>query len=132
LGGIGLQHRYSSTHNDHKAEHRSGKLILRDGSVAPQNKKEEPMLSLKDCLDFCDLDSCEIEAIAEHENLPVIIAAQLSNELLKTPEGVCCLYCMVLENLNQAMTEGDMDKVLRFGMTYQHLQANYPIAQYAQ
>jgi len=68
------------------------------------------MLSLKDCLDFCDLDCSGIEAIAEHEHIPVIVAAELSNELLKTPEGIGCLHEMALDNLNQAMAQGDWEK----------------------
>lgn len=89
------------------------------------------MLSLQDCLDFCDIDASEIEAIAGPEHTSALIAAELSQELLKTPEGVCQLYLMVLEGLNQAMREGDAEKVLRFCITYQHLEATYPLAQYA-
>ena len=85
------------------------------------------MLSLKDCLDFCDLDCSGIEAIAEHEHIPIIVAAELSNELLKTPEGVCCLHNMVLDNLNQALAHGDREKALRFNLAYQHLKATYPL-----
>ncbi len=85
------------------------------------------MLSLKDCLDFCDLDCSGIEAIAEHEHIPVIVAAELSNELLKTPEGIGCLHEMALDNLNQAMAQGDWEKTLRFKLAYQHLQATYPL-----
>ncbi|MDR3323527.1 MAG: hypothetical protein LBS89_04905 [Zoogloeaceae bacterium] len=89
------------------------------------------MLSLKDCLDFCDLDFGEVEAVAEHEHLPVIVAAELSHALLKTPEGVCCLHCMVLDNINQAVAEGDLDKVMRCHLAYQHLEARYPMSQQA-
>lgn len=85
------------------------------------------MLSLKDCIDFCDLDGSEIEAIAEHEHIPVIVAAELSNELLKTPEGVCCLHNMVLDNLNHALAHGDQEKALRFTLAYQHLKATHPL-----
>lgn len=85
------------------------------------------MLSLKDCLDFCDLECDEIEAIAEHQHIPVIVAAELSSELLKTPEGVCCLHHIMLDNLNQALAHGDMEKVVRCNLAYQHLQATHPL-----
>lgn len=88
------------------------------------------MLSLKDCLDFCDLDCNEIEAIAEHEHIPVIVAAELSNELLKTPEGVCSLHTMVLDNLNHALAHGDVEKAARCHMAYQHLKATHPLPQH--
>ncbi len=49
------------------------------------------MLSIQDVLDYCDLDSGEIEAIAEHEHIPVTVAAEMSESLLCTPEGpVAC------------------------------------------
>ena len=45
------------------------------------------MLSIQDVLDYCDLDSGEIEAIAEHEHIPLTLAAEMSESLLCTPEG---------------------------------------------
>ena len=54
------------------------------------------MLSIQDVLDYCDLDSGEIEAIAEHEHIPVTVAAEMSESLLCTPEGVCQLHVMIL------------------------------------
>lgn len=88
------------------------------------------MLSLQDCLDFCDLDCSEIEAIAEHEHIPVIVAAELSSELLQTPEGVCSLHSMVLDNLAEALAHGDMEKAGRFNLAYQHLKATHPLPQH--
>lgn len=85
------------------------------------------MLSLKDCLDFCDLDSSEVEAVAEHEHIPVILALELGNELLQTPQGVCSLHSMVLDNLNQALEAGDVEKANHFCATYQHLNATHPL-----
>ena len=34
------------------------------------------MLSMQDVLDYCDLDPGEIEAIAEHEHIPMTLAAE--------------------------------------------------------
>jgi hypothetical protein len=39
------------------------------------------MLSIQDVLDYCDLDSGEIEAIAEHEHIPLTLAAEMSESL---------------------------------------------------
>ena len=36
------------------------------------------MLSIQDVLDYCDLDRGEIEAIAEHEHIPITLAAEMS------------------------------------------------------
>ena len=45
------------------------------------------MLSLEDCLALCELSEDEVLAIAHHEHLPEIAAAELGNYLCHTPEG---------------------------------------------
>lgn len=85
------------------------------------------MLSLKDCLDFCDLEISEVEILATCEGIPLVIAAQLGNELVKTPEGLWSLHCMLLEKLGQALIDGDVDAASRFSLSYQNLQCTYPL-----
>jgi len=85
------------------------------------------MLSIRDCLGFCDLDSAEIEAIAEHQHLPFIVAAELSGELMKTQEGLASLYGMVLDNLNHAVAQGDVERTMRNSLAYQHLRMAHPL-----
>ncbi len=45
------------------------------------------MLTLRDCLDMCDLTPEVVEAIADRERLPAILAAQLGCCLSCTPDG---------------------------------------------
>lgn len=85
------------------------------------------MLSLKDCLDFCDLDYSEIEAVAEHEHIPVIIAAELGSNLLDTPEGVRDLHRMVREDIEHALEIGETEHATRLTATYLHLKATHPL-----
>ena len=46
--------------------------------------------------DFCELESDEVEAIAEHEHVPIIVAAELGCGLPKTEDGlaVCMSRCL--------------------------------------
>ncbi len=85
------------------------------------------MLSIQDVIDYCDLDKCEIEAIAEHEHIPLAIAAELSDSLLCTPEGVCQLHAMIIENMQRAIEVGDYEHVQDLYQTYQHLQRKHPV-----
>ena len=85
------------------------------------------MLSIQDVLDYCDLDRGEIEAIAEHEHIPLTIAAEMSESLLGTPEGVCRLHVMFLENMKQAFEAGHYDHVQELAETYRHLQRSHPL-----
>jgi hypothetical protein len=86
------------------------------------------MLSLKDCLDFCDMDQSEISAIAEHEHIPVIVAAELCDTLLTTPDGVRDLHSMLLDNIATALEHGEMEKASALSQTYRHFQSSHPLA----
>lgn len=85
------------------------------------------MLSMQDLLDYCDLDRGEIEAIAEHEHIPVTVAAELSENLLCSPDGVCRLHTMIIENMQQALESGRYEHVQDLAQTYQHLQRTHPL-----
>lgn len=86
------------------------------------------MLSLQDVLDYCDLDRGEIEAIAEHEHIPVALAAELGESLLCTPDGVCRVHSMILENMQHALEKGRLEHVQDLAHTYQHLQRTHPLS----
>ncbi len=85
------------------------------------------MLSMQDVIDYCDLDSGEIEAIAEHEHIPTMLAAELSEGLLCSPEGVCRLHTMIIENMEVAIEAGRYEHAKSLAKTYQHLQRTHPM-----
>jgi hypothetical protein len=85
------------------------------------------MLSFQDLIDYCDLDRGEIDAIAEHEHIPVTVAAEMSEFLLCTPDGVCRLHSMIIENMQQALEAGHFEHVQELAKTYEHLQRTHPI-----
>lgn len=85
------------------------------------------MLSMQDVLDYCDLDPGEIAAVAEHEHIPLTVAAELSEVLLCSPEGVCRLHSMIIENMEHAIETGHFQHVKDLAQTYQHLQRTHPI-----
>ncbi|PKO39378.1 MAG: hypothetical protein CVU33_05275 [Betaproteobacteria bacterium HGW-Betaproteobacteria-6] len=85
------------------------------------------MLSFQDVIDYCDLDEGEIEAIAEHEHIPVTVAAEMSENLLCTPDGVCRLHSMIIENMQRAIEAGRYEHVKDLAQTYEHLQRTHPI-----
>lgn len=89
------------------------------------------MLSFQDVIDYCDLDIGEIEAIAEHEHIPITVAAEMSEVLLCSPEGVCRLHSMIIENMQHALDSGHYEHVHNLAETYQHLQRVHPIPNHA-
>lgn len=85
------------------------------------------MLCLDDCLDFCELESDEVDAIAEHEHVPVIVAAEIGSELLKSDVGVVKLHTMILEDIQIALAHGRTEHAQELAMTYRHFQSAHPI-----
>ncbi|HRE16368.1 MAG TPA: hypothetical protein PLW86_04765 [Rhodocyclaceae bacterium] len=85
------------------------------------------MLSMDDLLDYCELDRDEIAAVAEHEHLPLAVAAELSENLVDTPEGVAQLHQMVLDNIQHAKETGNKQHVRELARAYLHLQKTHPI-----
>ena len=85
------------------------------------------MLSMQDVLDYCDLDRGEIDAVAEHEHLPTMLAAELGESLLSTPQGVFRLHAMIIENMQEALEVGHFEHVKELAQTYEHLQRSHPL-----
>lgn len=85
------------------------------------------MLCLEDCLEFCELDQDEVAAIAEHEHVPIIVAAEMGSTLLKSEEGVARLHIMILDDIESALEHGRVEHAGELAATYQHFQRAHPI-----
>jgi hypothetical protein len=83
------------------------------------------MLSYQDCLHFSELQADEIRAIAEHENVPDIVAAQLGAGLLKSAQGVRAIELMMLENVERAHAHGRLAKMDRQSGVYARFRAQH-------
>jgi hypothetical protein len=68
------------------------------------------MLTVQECVDMSELSNDAIRAIAEHEHIPEVVAAELGQELLKTSEGASEIRRFVEEKLNLAEQAGEHDK----------------------
>lgn len=85
------------------------------------------MLSLRDLLDYCDLDQEHIEAVADHQNLPMMFAAQVGERLLSTPEGLFKLHGMMVENMQSAIANGQREHLAKLTETFLNFQRNFPL-----
>lgn len=84
------------------------------------------MLSLEECLDFCDLDLEEVEAIAEHEHVPLIVAAEMGFQMLRSPEGVEHIHAMLEDNVEHARDRGLAERAEHLTVVSQHFMASHP------
>lgn len=65
------------------------------------------MLTLEDCIALCDLSEDEVLAIAAHEHIPEIAAAELASYLMHCPDGELCIKGMIREDIVRAIANGN-------------------------
>ena len=78
------------------------------------------MLSIRDCLDYCDLTDDEVALIAEHEDIPDAAAAQIACGLVQTPEGVLILTRCLTDMVDRA------EKAERARLVFARFQKDHP------
>jgi hypothetical protein len=69
------------------------------------------ILTVQECVDMSELSNEAIRAIAEHEHIPEVVAAELGQDLLKAPAGVAEIHRILEENLERAVKAGGPDKI---------------------
>jgi hypothetical protein len=74
------------------------------------------MLSLEDCIALSDLTKDEILAIAQHEHIPEIAAAELGNYLSRTSDGRLAIKSMIRDDIRAAEARGERGRVLALKM----------------
>ena len=89
------------------------------------------MLSLNDCLDFIDLDHATVLLIAEHEHLPLVIAAQLGDKLLASAEGICRIHEMHRNLIACAAQSGTLEREKKLRALYAAFARKYPMPGHA-
>lgn len=65
------------------------------------------MLTLEDCIALSDLTEEEIDAIAEHEHLPDIVATELGCYLVHTADGCRAIREIIGDDIARARRCGD-------------------------
>lgn len=84
------------------------------------------MLTLQDCIALCDLTEEEVDAIAEHEHLPEIVAAEFGNYLLQGPDGVPRIKRVILDDIAAARARRDDKHALVLKLVLRHFVATHP------
>lgn len=78
------------------------------------------MLTLEDCLGLSDLSREEIDAIAEHEHLPAVIAAELGNYLVHTASGQRAIKDIIRDHILVAQARGDIPRLAMLTLVLRH------------
>lgn len=84
------------------------------------------MLSLEDCIALSSLTEAEIAAIAEHEHLPMMVATELGNYLVQTPDGSRYIRHMIRDDITAAHARGDLSAELALKLVLRHYLSCHP------
>jgi hypothetical protein len=87
----------------------AGELLAGDGLRC--QKEIHMMLTAQECVDMSELGNEAIRAIAEHEHIPEVVAAELGQELLKATGGIAKIQRILEANLELAVQAGEQDKI---------------------
>lgn len=84
------------------------------------------MLCLEDCLALCDLTEEEVLAIAHHEHIPEIAAAELGNYLVHTPEGEMRIKAIIRDDIAATRAKGDRARELALKVLLRNFVLQHP------
>jgi hypothetical protein len=84
------------------------------------------MLSIQDCLDYCDLDDEEVALVAHHEHLPYPSAVQLACCMVQTAEGTRALRCILEECVSEASAGHQRQAAATARHALKHFAASHP------
>ncbi|MBM3598695.1 MAG: hypothetical protein FJX35_10810 [Alphaproteobacteria bacterium] len=84
------------------------------------------MLTREDCIALSDLTEEEVEAIAEHEHLPLVLAAELGNYLTHCEDGIPCIKRMILDDVAHHVARGELEQARRLKLVLYHFGRNHP------
>ena len=84
------------------------------------------MLSLEDCIALCGLNEEEVLAIAHHERIPEIAAAELGNYLVRTPQGEMRIKTIIRDDIAEARANGDRLRELALKLMLRNYVLQHP------
>ena len=78
------------------------------------------MLTIEDCIALSDLTEEEIEAIAEHEHVPEMVAVELGSYLIHGPGGEKRVRRIIADDIAAARRRGDLAHAAKLKLVLRH------------
>jgi hypothetical protein len=85
------------------------------------------MISLDECIGMSGLQEEEVAVVAEHEHVPLMIAAELAQTLLETPKGLYRLHGMFQDRLAVLAAGRDRAKERQIANLYAQFRVRHPV-----
>jgi hypothetical protein len=86
------------------------------------------MLSMRDCLDYCDLTDEEVALLAEAGDVPGECAAEIACGLVQTPEGTELLTCLLENALCHVKARGDRCALKAAQQALKRFRSDHPMS----
>jgi hypothetical protein len=87
------------------------------------------MLTLEDCIAFSELTEEEILAIADHEHIPKIVAAEMGHYLVHSPSGEVRVRAIIVDDIEEADRRGDGMRVIVLKLILKRYLEEHPVAE---
>ncbi|MDX6750619.1 hypothetical protein SH611_12430 [Geminicoccaceae bacterium 1502E] len=84
------------------------------------------MITYEDCLALAGLTEEEVAAVARHEKLPEMLAAELGGYLCAEPGGTARLQHMIRDDIEAARRAGNCAEAARLRLVLRHFCATHP------
>lgn len=84
------------------------------------------MLTYEDCVGLGHFTAEELDAIAEHEHAPDIIAVEIAEYLIQDADGVRKIRRIILDDISAALDRGHTDRADKLRMVLAHFIATHP------
>ena len=84
------------------------------------------MLTWEDCLLLCELTEDEIAAIAEHEHMTQMAAAEFGNYIVHSPKGVPMIRRIIRDDIAAARKRGDIAHAAKLKLVLRHFVHSHP------
>ena len=84
------------------------------------------MLTREDCIALCDLSEAEIAAIAQHEHVSMVLAAEIAQYLIHLPDGATRIRRIILDDIAEAQKHGQAADARRLKAVLHHFVHDHP------
>ncbi|HYG88755.1 MAG TPA: hypothetical protein VD978_21110 [Azospirillum sp.] len=83
------------------------------------------MITIEDCIGLSGLTEDEIDAIAVHEHLPEIVAAELGHYLVATRAGQSEIRRMIEDDIVEAVAHGRLERAAVLKIALRHFRQEH-------
>jgi hypothetical protein len=84
------------------------------------------MLTVEECIALCGLTEDEVHAIATHERIPEVAAAELGAYLVQSPKGELYVKAIIRDDIAMAEAVGNRNRVLALKLLLRNFVLQHP------